>query len=103
MEYAGPRDLTSRFNRPLRSRGPPQGPPAQVVTRQCLGDVARALLHHGITGEAIAAEVGIAPLSADHWTVIAQCREDGALKNMGMPGSIHDEIAAQVRPAAAPR
>ena len=28
--------------------------------------------------EAIAAEAGIAPLTAEHWTVIAQCREDGA-------------------------
>ena len=34
-------------------------------------------------GEAIAAEVGIAPLTADQWTVIAQCREDGA--RMGSP------------------
>ena len=28
------------------------------------------------TAEAIAREAGIGPLSADHWTVLAHCRED---------------------------
>jgi sulfur relay (sulfurtransferase) DsrC/TusE family protein len=33
------------------------------------------------TAEAIAREVGIGPLTPDHWTVIAQCREDAARRS----------------------
>ena len=33
------------------------------------------------TAEAIAREVGIGPLTPEHWTVIAQCREDAARRS----------------------
>jgi sulfur relay (sulfurtransferase) DsrC/TusE family protein len=33
------------------------------------------------TAEAIARQVGIGPLTAEHWTVIAQCREDAARRS----------------------
>jgi sulfur relay (sulfurtransferase) DsrC/TusE family protein len=37
------------------------------------------------TAEAIAREAGIGPLTPDHWTVIAQCREDSARRSFS-PG-----------------
>jgi tRNA 2-thiouridine synthesizing protein E len=34
------------------------------------------------TAEAVAREAGIGPLTADHWTVIAHCREDAARRGL---------------------
>jgi tRNA 2-thiouridine synthesizing protein E len=38
----------------------------------------RQLLWTPDVAEAIAAEAGIAPLTSEHWTVLALCREDAA-------------------------